>query len=188
MATIMIIRHAEKPNGDLGATSGGVEDKRSLTPTGWQRAGAWAEMFLPSLGQTSALPKQTAIYASAPASHAEIHAGEGGSKSQRPLETVTPLASKAGIEVDQSFMKGQEANLAHAISGTDSVVLVCWQHEDIAAIARAITPAAHGIPANDWPDDRFNVMFRFDRRDNASPWIFQQIVPIMLAGDKPDKI
>jgi broad specificity phosphatase PhoE len=187
MATILIIRHAEKPNGDLGVTAGGEQDTKSLTPRGWQRAGAWAEMFVPSLGQVSALPTPTAIFASAPASHAEIHTGEGGSRSRRPLETVNLLALKLGVEVNQTFKRGQEANLGSAISQMNEVVLVCWQHEDIAAIARAIAPAMRGIPVG-WPDDRFNVMFRFDKLDSSSPWSFAQVVPIMLDGDKPDRI
>lgn len=128
--TILIIRHADKPEpgGDGGVDSGGAPDAKSLTPKGWQRAGVWAELFAPSLERQAALLKPTAVFASAPASHAEMHAGEGGSKSRRPLETVTPLAAKLGIQVNQTFVKGREANLANAISGMDGVVLVCWQH------------------------------------------------------------
>ena len=87
-----------------------------------------------------------------------------------------------GIVVDQSFSKGQETELAGALSGIDGVVLVAWQHEDIPAIATAIAPGAAGIPAV-WPGDRFNIIFRLDRADPNSPWAFQQISPVMLAGD-----
>lgn len=128
--TILVIRHAEKPEaaGDNGIDATGAEDPESLTPRGWQRAGAWAELFAPSLGQQPALPKPTAIFASAPASHAEIAAAGGGSKSRRPLETITPLAAKLGIRIDLHFAKGAEADLAAAISAIKGVVLVCWQH------------------------------------------------------------
>jgi hypothetical protein len=182
--TILIMRHADKPEpgGDSGVDAVGLPDKNSLTPRGWQRAGIWAELFAPSLGQQSVLPGPTAIFASAPASKAEFLAGHGGSKSRRPLETISPLAAKLGINVDLRFAKGQEADLAAAISLPDGVVLVCWQHEDIDAIAAALSPQPQGVP-DGWPGDRFNVVFCFDRPDAAAPWTFQQFVPVMLEGD-----
>lgn len=184
--TILIIRHAEKP--EDGAAAGvdatGAPDPKSLTPRGWQRAGAWAELFAPSLGQPSALPRPTAFYASAPTSHHEIRDEGVGSKSRRPVETITPLSEKLKLPIDQTFEKGQEAELAEAISSQDGVVLVCWQHEDIAAIANALKPP-HGVPAN-WLDTCFNVIYRFDRPDGTSPWTFRQIVPVMLDGDTAD--
>jgi hypothetical protein len=187
--TILIIRHADKPEpgGDGGIDLSGSPDRRSLTPRGWQRAGVWTELFAPSLGQPPMLPKPTAIFASAPATHAEIAAGDEGSKSRRPVETVTALAAKLGIPIDQRFTKGREADLATAISTVEGVVLVCWQHEDIAAIAKELAPDAQAIP-DDWPGNRFNVIFKFDRPNSASPWSFEQVVPVMLAGDTPESI
>jgi hypothetical protein len=181
--TIFIIRHAEKPEADKdGAVDEtGKPDVRSLTPRGWQRAGAWAEMFSPSLGEP-ALPRPTAIFASAPVARHGDAAGNGGGKSRRPLETVTPLAAKLGIQVDLRFSKGSESDLAQSLSGIDGVALVCWQHEAILNIANALDPAPEGLPAK-WPGDRFNVVFEFSRADNASAWKFQQIVPKMLDGD-----
>jgi hypothetical protein len=41
--TVLLVQHAEKPLGDLppfGVTEQGVVDTESLTPRGWQRAGA----------------------------------------------------------------------------------------------------------------------------------------------------
>jgi hypothetical protein len=181
---ILIIRHADKPEpgGDGGVDAVGVPDKNSLTPRGWQRAGIWAELFAPSLGQQRVLPKPAAIIASAPASKAEIAAGHGGSKSRRPLETISPLTAKLGIDVDLRFAKGQEADLAATLSRMDGVALVCWQHEDIAAIANALSPQPQGVPGK-WPGERFNVVFYLDRLDAAAAWTFRQLVPVMLNGD-----
>jgi hypothetical protein len=184
--TILIIRHAEKPepHGDGGIDASGAPDRRSLTPRGWQRAGAWTELWAPSLGRQPALPKPTAIFASAPETHPTA---DDGSKSHRPLETVTPVAAKLGIQIDVRFTKGRESDLAKALLTVGGVVLVCWQHEDIVAIAKALAPDVKTIP-DAWPGDRFNVIFRFDRPDSASPWAFQQVAPVMLKGDKAGPI
>ena len=114
---------------------------------------------------------------------------EVGSKSHRPLETITPLAAKIEIDVDLRFEKGQEIALATAISKIEeaSVVLVCWQHENIGAIAKALSPTNPSIP-NNWPGDRHNVIFRLDRADRHSHWVFAQVVPVMLCSDKSEQI
>ena len=187
--TVLIIRHAEKPDPDgmiAGVDKAGAEDPKSLTPRGWQRAGAWTELFVPSLAMERPLPSPTAIFASAPSTKEEADAGAGGSKSKRPLETISGLAAKLGIATDLRFSKGQEAALASAISVVEGVVLVCWQHEDIATIAQALEPTAT-IP-NAWPGDRFNVMLRFDRSAPDAVWAFTQIVPVMLDGDMRDPL
>ena len=180
--SILIIRHAEKPDaaGDGGVNSLGQADPKSLTPRGWQRAGAWVQVFSPALGRDSALPQPAAIFASAPLK--PLEKGDDGSKSRRPLETVTPLAARLGVTVDLRFTKGQEAALAGTISQVPGVVLVCWQHEDILAIAKALDPSPQGLPAA-WPGSRFNVVFQFSQTDEILPWSFQQIVPVMLDGD-----
>lgn len=186
--TLLIIRHAEKPDaeGNSGVDANGAADSKSLTPRGWQRAGAWAQVFVPSFGKSS-LPTPIAIFASAPASHQEIAAGAGGSKSRRPLETITPLAERLGIEVDLTFAKGQEPELAAVISNASGVVLVCWQHENIFAIADAMDPKPTGVPAQ-WPGSRFNVLYRFDFVEETGGWRFQQVVPVMLDGDDETEI
>jgi hypothetical protein len=185
--TILIIRHADKPGGDGGVDATGMPDKDSLTPRGWQRAGIWVDLFAPSLGQPPVLPKPSAIFASTPATKAEIAAGHGGSKSRRPLETIWPLAAKLEIDVDLQFAKGQEAQLGATLSGMDGVTLVCWQHEDIAAIASALRPEPEGVP-DEWPGDCFNVVFCFDRPGAGAAWTFQQVVPVMLKGDRSTPI
>jgi hypothetical protein len=184
MSTVLIIRHAEKPDGagNSGIDGTGKPDDKSLTPRGWQRAGVWAELFSPSLGHDSQLPKPTSIFASAPADQVDVAAGKGGSKSRRPLETIAPLAQKLRMRVDLSFEKGQEHQLAQTLAANQGVALVCWQHEDIGAIARALTNGMPALPTS-WPGDRFNVVFQFDRTDSGSNWTFRQVVPVMLEGD-----
>ena len=181
--TILIIRHAEKPEpgGDSGVDSTGAPDPRSLTVRGWQRAGAWAELFVPALGQKSALPTPTTLFASDPTGR------HHGSKSRRPEETITALAKKLDRAINLDFTKGQEDDLAVAIAEIHPVALVCWEHEDIPAISRALAPDLRDIPVV-WPGDRFNAIFRFRRPDRNAPWSFDQVVPVMLQGDKTESI
>jgi hypothetical protein len=55
--------------------------------------------------------------------------------SQRPYETVIPLAARLGLTVDKKFALGQETQLVTTVVGQTGVVLVAWEHK---AIARAI--------------------------------------------------
>jgi hypothetical protein len=184
--TILIIRHAEKPvdGVESGVDASGLPDSRSLTPRGWQRAGAWTALLVPAQaapapGAQPILPRPTAIFASALAKRPD-----GGGRSRRPLETVIPLAARLRLGIDQTFTKGMESELAAVISTIDGVVLVSWQHEHIATIARALAPRAE-VPGA-WPADRFNLLFRLDRDGPQSDWTFEQISPVMLAGDTTD--
>jgi broad specificity phosphatase PhoE len=76
-ARIMFIRHAEKPvdGGDDGVTPKGHADPESLTPRGWQRAGALARFFqpLPAAGR-DALLTPTVFLPRAPAPAARASA------------------------------------------------------------------------------------------------------------------
>ena len=183
--TVLIIRHAEKPEPPWGAgvDQTGNPDERSLAPRGWQRAGAWAELFVPSLGGVASLPRPTRVVASA---YKEHLTGTLGGKSRRPEQTVAPLADKLGLEVDLSFTKGLERALAATLAARDGVevALVCWQHEAIPDIARALAPDADDIPPK-WPESCYNVVFRLCRPDGASQWSFDQVAPVMLEGDRP---
>src|SRR6478736_6815242 len=66
---IMLIRHAEKPvpgRAPFGVSVDGAPDPESLTPRGWQRAGALVGMFVGSAteGRPSRLPTPTHLFAS----------------------------------------------------------------------------------------------------------------------------
>src|ERR1700690_3875582 len=104
---IMIIRHAEKPVGHLaGVNEAGASSGHDLIVRGWQRAGALACLFAPAHGplQNALLAKPGFIFASAPSDDPV----PGDSKSRRPQETVTPLASLLQLNVNLNFSKGQE--------------------------------------------------------------------------------
>jgi hypothetical protein len=179
--TILIIRHAEKPGESWpgsGLTSDGFPDKKSLVIRGWQRAGSWSALFGAGLSSLD-YPAPSVIYAADP------NATTGNEPSQRPYETVIPLAVRLGLTLDTKFALGQESELAATVVGQTGVVLVAWEHK---AIAGAILPAIAdgqslpGMPTK-WDGTRFDVVLRFDRTSPEAPWSFRQHCPCLLSGD-----
>jgi hypothetical protein len=180
---IMIIRHAEKPDDNgkpYGVNANGEQDKESLIPPGWQRAGALVALFDPARGplQSAALAKPGVLFAAAVAPHA---------KSRRPTETVTPLSRRIPLELDTTYTKGQEADVASAAQHSQGAVLICWQHEDIPAIA-AHLPLSNGPVPSKWPGERFDIVWVFDLQPDTGRYVFSQVPQLLLAGDLPSVI
>jgi len=103
----MLIRHAERP-AKIGAPYGikpnGDRDVNSLSTVGWQRAGALVALFGPAKGplQDSRLVVPTMLFAT--------DIGHG-SESKREQQTITPLASKLGLDVNSKYLEqdGEQA-------------------------------------------------------------------------------
>jgi hypothetical protein len=179
--TILIIRHAEKPGESWpgpGLTPDGTIDNKSLVIRGWQRAGSWSALFGAGLGGVD-YPSPSVIYAADP------NATAGDEPSQRPYETVVPLAARLGLTLDTTYAVGQEDQLANAVFGQPGPVLIAWEHK---AIARSLLPAiANGQSLPDmptkWDGTRFDVVLRFDRTSPEAPWSFRQLFPCLLSGD-----
>jgi len=175
----MIIRHAEKPlpsNRSRGITAGGRRDKRSLTVTGWQRAGALVELFAPSRGvPLEGLRRPDCIYCSA--------AERGGSR--RSIQTMEPLADRIGVEVVDRFAAGEEVGLAAELTARPGATVVSWHHNSISKIVKhlgEVTP----LPPRQWPHDRFDMVWTFVR--SGKGWRFNQIPQLLLPGDQLDPI
>jgi broad specificity phosphatase PhoE len=174
---LMIIRHAEKPTDEIGGvTASGQPDPDSLTPRGWQRAGALARMFHPA-GDPALTPD--VIFA----------AGVGpGSKSKRPSQTVTPLVEllqqSRPTPFITSHLKDELQPLITDALARAGVVLISWEHLRIPALV-ALIPQAPAVPQT-WPDDRFDVIWTLDR--TAAGWHFAQQPQLLLAGDQSSPI
>lgn len=178
--TIMIIRHAEKPVGDgtpYGITEDGTQSLHALTPRGWTRAGALAELFAPSNTlMRRGLVRPETLFASLPNSR---------NKSLRPSETLTPLSAKMGLPINGAFGLGDESALAKAVLETGGNVLIAWQHEAILKICAALGFGGLGLPAK-WPGDRFDIVFVFAAHTDG--WRFTQVPQLLLSGDRAQTI
>lgn len=132
---IMLIRHAEKPPKHPGETgpwdvqeNGSPGNGKSLIVPGWQRAGALNAFFAPykSTPANPMIVRPDNIYAASPK-------GE----SQRPWETVTPLAAWLGYTQGSAQFNvnytigGQEAQMVSSVLALTGVVLICWEHDNI---------------------------------------------------------
>jgi hypothetical protein len=139
-ATILIIRHAEKPPaGDP-----------TLSAEGYARAQLLLKAFIP-LGVRPDLPTPQFIFAAAPSNH-----------SNRSALTVIPLAAALHLGIDQDFDDHNYADLAaELLNGkyAAKVVLVSWHHGKIPQLATALgaTP-----PYNPWPEPQFDRIWRID--------------------------
>jgi hypothetical protein len=176
--TIMLIRHAEKPDDqDGGVDQKGKPDKHDLIVRGWQRAGALVQFFAKPRDPSGPIKPPATIFATEPAS---------GSESKRPLRTVTPLGQWLGIAIDSSISEGSEPDLADKAIASDGVVLIAWHHEKIPAIANPILQ--NQSAPQKWPGDRFDVVWIFTRAVANAPWTFSQAPQLLLFGESSDVI
>ncbi len=189
VSKIMIIRHAEKPpddNNPAGVLLDGTHDVEALIVQGWQRAGALPALFAPARG-----PLQTPILATPQKIIASWTSAKSGS--QRPLETVTPLALVLGL-TPLTFPSTEVSQAVTAALTSTGIVLISWQHEDIQTIATTIasltslavnpTPPSPWPPPK-WPGKRFDLVWVFDlvKSNQADSWTFTQVPQLLLAGD-----
>ena len=179
--TLLIIRHAEKPDEAWpgpGLAPEGSPDKKSLAVRGWERAGSWSALLGAGLGGVD-FPQPAVIYAADP------RAETGDEPSQRPYETIRPLAARLGLKPITTYAVGQEPALAAELTALSGVVLVCWEHK---AIVTTLLPALvgeqriDGLPQK-WDGTRFDVALRVDRAAPGAPWSFRQLFPRLLSGD-----
>jgi len=143
-ATILLIRHAEKP------ASGS-----DLAPAGFERAKLIPKLF----GGVDAaaphnLPRPDFLFAT--------HVSKS---SNRPVETITPLSHALGEPISHEIADKDFAALAtELLSGkyAGKVVLVAWHHGSLPGFARALgaTP-----PYDPWPDTQFDRVWRIDYVD-----------------------
>ncbi len=176
---VVIVRHAEKEiagKAPFGVTVDGVRDSESLTPRGWQRAGALIGLFVPRSEDAPwpVAPTPRHLFA--------CRVGSDNADSRRPLETLQPLSERLGLAVDERFFRTQLEEVAAAILACDGVVLVAWEHKMIPLLAASLKEGPGGIPP-EWPDDRFDVAWVLEPEEDTGGYAFRQVPQLLLAGD-----
>ena len=182
-ASISLIRHAEKQLGDgppYGVSADGRLDPESLTPRGWQRAGALVGLFTPRADRHDAaiLPTPAHLFASEVGPH---------SHSQRPLETLLPLSERLGLPLDEPFLRDDLDKLVEAIRACNGDVLVAWEHTRLPLIATRLVGDGSGVPQI-WPDDRFDLVWVFEPGSTGGSRRLRQVPQLLLAGDRAEPI
>ena len=181
--SIALVRHAEKQLGDgppHGVLIDGTPDPDSLTPRGWQRAGALVGLFVPRTGESgpALLPTPTRLFASEVGPH---------SHSRRPLETLTPLSERLSVALDEPFLQDELDQLVAAIRGCDSHVLVAWEHKRIPLIANQLVSDQTSAPQV-WPDERFDLVWVFEPDPSTDTFSLHQVPQLLLAGEGAEPI
>jgi hypothetical protein len=159
-----------------------------------RRGFRWAGMDRPTRGVIDRAPE---IPRSDPAAQPDDVAGDEG-PSQRPCETLTALAARLGKTVDKSHRKRHYAKMVEEALACNGVVLIAWQHEDIALTTKTRDPGISqeiltqtgtagtlGVPPT-WPGARYDLVFVFDRPSGTGPIMAFTLFPQqLLSGDLP---
>ncbi|HTW95841.1 MAG TPA: histidine phosphatase family protein [Tepidisphaeraceae bacterium] len=153
---IYILRHGEKPDG---------EKDPNLSPQGYERARSLAKV-IPEHFCTPDF-----IFATAPSKH-----------SARPLETIEPLAQSLHMSVIDPYPDADFGKLAHALltepQYRGKTIVICWHHEEIPSLARAL--GAESAPRK-WKSDVFDRMWVLTYSHGQV--VFQDLPQKALPGD-----
>ncbi len=180
LVTLLMIRHGEKPfNGDQGVDAQGNANPDGLIPKGWERAGTLVTLFAPNnTTLTSTLPSPDALVT--PTYPMPVH---------RPSLTLLPLSQRLGKTILSEYAVDADPTMIvrSLLAMNPHVVLVCWEHHHLVNLVGAMAHIEFianqtDIPTS-WPDDRFDVIWRFDRNTQTGQWTFLSLDQQLLAGD-----
>lgn len=144
--TVLIIRHAEKPDS-------GTE----LAPAGQQRAQAYAQYFMHFAVDGKTVHPQYLI------------AAADSNASHRPRLTIEPLGHALHLEIHQDFADKRFDQLAAALAAQPhgKTILIAWHHGEIPALIRALgANPAEVMPGKKWPANVFGwvVVIRYNHK------------------------
>ncbi len=147
-ATLLLVRHAEKP-----------ESGQGLTPAGEARAKAYASYFR----HFDVDGKPVRIDA--------VVATSDTPKSARPRLTVEPIAQALGLPVQQPFADEDVKGLAdwlHA-GAPRRTVLIAWHHGKLPKLLDELKAGCDGVVPDKWPAEVYDwvVVVRYGK-DGAS--------------------
>lgn len=150
-ATVLIVRHAEKPSDGTG-----------LSPAGVMRAQIYARYF--SNFSMDGTPLQIT----------NLVAAEDTSKSDRPRLTLEPLSEETGMVINQPCADHAVKSLVEWLKSRPAhqTTLVSWHHTKIGKLLAALGADPQALlPDGRWPNDAFDwvVALRFDHDGKLIP-------------------
>jgi hypothetical protein len=150
-ATVMIIRHAEKPASGPG-----------LSAAGQARAKAYAAYF------------QGLRLDGAPVRIDTLVATADSDESLRERLTLEPLSHVTGLPIQQPFDDRAVNELVNWLADgpPDRDILIAWHHGEVPnLLAKLGLDPSTILPGGRWPSDVYNwmVLLRFDRNGNVMP-------------------
>jgi hypothetical protein len=161
-AAVFLMRHAEKPDG---------EKSPDLTETGFARARVLPTLFVPAPGGGPArFPRPDAIFATAPSKH-----------SNRPIETITPLAQALHLKINEDYTDPETGPIAKKVlSGAyaGKVVVIAWHHGELPHLAEAF--GVTDVPQH-WDPNVFDLIWEI-RWVDGKP-VMLQLPERLLPGD-----
>ncbi len=156
---VFIIRHAEKPDETDG------KKNPDLSERGFQRADALAKIIPDHFSRPDFLI-----------------ATEKSKGSNRPVETITPLAKALHEKIESSFKDDAFAQVAHAVltdpKYSGKVVLIAWHHGKIPDLAKAL--GVKNAPEK-WNSTVFDRLWKITYQNGAATW--EDLPQNALPGD-----
>jgi len=145
---VMIIRHAEKPD----ETNGPADP--NLSKRGYQRADALAKVI------PDHFPKPDFLIAT-----------KQSKSSNRPVETITPLAAALHERIESTFKDDEFDQLAHEVLTDEKysgkTVLIAWHHGKIPELAKAL--GAKDVP-DKWNSNVFDRVWEITYDGDVAIW------------------
>jgi hypothetical protein len=153
-ARILVMRHAEKPRDPMDP---------HLSDVGRVRADRLAD-YIPTVFGTPEF-----LFATALSEH-----------SARPVETITPLSQRIGVQIDMTFADQDYSALAGEIllqsKFIGKLLLVCWHHGNIPSFMLALGAKSGGFPDR-WDPQVFDLILQLDYVGLSVPNIVEVIEP-----------
>jgi hypothetical protein len=158
---VLLIRHAEKPPETLKSVH--------LSDEGAKRAEALPALFVASKSRPDPLPTPDFIFAA-----------KDSKESNRPAETVQPLAAKLKLQIDTRFRNEDYELLArellHHEKYAGKTIIISWHHGNLPELAAALK--ANKAPKN-WKATVFDRVWEITYEDGKASFkdLPQQLLP-----------
>jgi hypothetical protein len=163
--TILIIRHAEKPEFGTG-----------LSSEGEARARAYVRYF-----QNFRLDSQ-------PLRLDYLVAADDSEHSQRSRLTLEPLGQAIGLKPDLRFQAKRPQELVRELQSRShgKQILICWHHKEIPDLLKALgADPARLLPDGAWPVQQYGwvLKLQYDQEGRLMPGKTRRIKERLMPGD-----